>query len=49
MVVPPLGLLCSQEIFRQNSLLHGEGEAVGEIGTTTETAICFLLLPICDK
>jgi hypothetical protein len=49
MVVPPLGLLYSQEIFRQNSLHHGESEAVGGIGTAIEAAWCFSLLLICDN
>jgi hypothetical protein len=49
MVAPPLDLLCSQETFRQNSLLHVTVEAVGEIGTAVEAAACFLLLPICDN
>jgi hypothetical protein len=38
MDVPPLGLLYSQEIFRQNNLHHQEDEAVGEIGTAIEAA-----------
>lgn len=46
MVVPPLGLLCSQEIFRQNILLCGEDEAIYETGTTLEATVCFLLLAI---
>jgi hypothetical protein len=49
LVVPPEGLLSSQEIFRQNSLHHGEGEAVGEVGTAIEEALCFLPLRICDS
>jgi hypothetical protein len=49
MVVPPLGLLFSQEILIQSSLYHGEVDAVGEIGTAIEAAWCFSLLPICEN
>jgi hypothetical protein len=49
MVVSPLGLSYSQEIFRQNILLYGEVEAIGERGTILEAAVCFLLLAIRDN
>jgi hypothetical protein len=46
MFVPPLGLPCSQEIFRQNILLCGEDEVIDKIGKTLEATVCFLLLVI---